>query len=72
MRYTSTGSVFYDFLSSLIDGCLVEGDASGVEAMLEELAENKSKIHGWDNKGSVREGAQYGWARGSVSSSECY
>ena len=22
--------------------------------MLEELAENKDKIHGWDNKGSVR------------------
>ena len=23
--------------------------------MLEELAKNKDKIHGWDNKGSVRE-----------------
>lgn len=42
-------------LLSVLDGQLVPGDASAVKPMLEELAKNKDKIHGWDNKGSVRE-----------------
>ena len=63
-------SIYY-FLSSFTDGRLLEGDASGVKAMLEELARNKSKIHGWDNNGSVSEGREhYGWARGSVHSND--
>ena len=45
----------------MCDGQPVPGDASGVKVMLEELAENKDKIHGWDNKGSVRGRTVWVW-----------
>ena len=53
--------VLGSLLHSVCDGQLVPGDASGVKVMLEELAENKDKIHGWDNKGSVRGRTVWVW-----------
>ena len=66
--YSSTPS---SFLLPVCDGPLVPGDTSAVKAMLEELAKNKDKIHGWDNKGSVREKDRVGVAVGGVPCCAC-